>query len=221
VLTLVVTNVFPIQALPPLTGTPLDLLKEAVQYKSRSGAVTIPEGKSGTSSVRLTTLLAFTVSVFIASVVCCLCFTPARTAVDCLGALPVACEKLEQHLLLPAGKMTQLWTLLSGGERQRAIIACGLILASAPDSPLLDEGTPPRYDKEGVGTEAAHARGDRGAISNCVLLLDEPTAACDEAACAAVERAIKASNVACIIVTHDPRQALRLAHTRIVLSETL
>jgi hypothetical protein len=34
------------QALPPLTGTPLDLLKEAVQYKSRSGAVTIPESKS-------------------------------------------------------------------------------------------------------------------------------------------------------------------------------
>jgi ABC-type phosphate transport system ATPase subunit len=128
---------------------------------------------------------------------------------------------LEQHLLLPAGKMTQLWTLLSGGERQRAIIACGLILASAPESPLLDEGTPPRYDEEGVGTGAAHARGDSGAISNCVLLLDEPTAACDEASCAAVERAIKASNVACIIVTHDPRQALRLAHTRIVLSETL
>jgi ABC-type iron transport system FetAB ATPase subunit len=142
-----------------------------------------------------------------------------RTIVDCLGGLPAACEKLEQHLLLPAGKMTQLWTLLSGGERQRAIIACGLILAGAPDCPLLDEGTPPR--EEGVGTEAAHARGDRGAISNCVLLLDEPTAACDEAACAAVERAIKASNVACIIVTHDPRQALRLAHTRIVLSEAL
>jgi ABC-type iron transport system FetAB ATPase subunit len=154
--------------------------------------------------------------------VCWLCFTPARTIVDCLGGLPAACEKLEQHLLLPAGKMTQLWTVLSGGERQRAIIACGLILASAPDSPLVDEGTPPRYDEEGVGTGMEeHARGDRGAMSNCVLLLDEPTAACDEAACAAVERAIKASNVACIIVTHDPRQALRLAHTRIVLSETL
>jgi ABC-type phosphate transport system ATPase subunit len=118
--------------------------------------------------------------------------------------------------------MTQLWTLLSGGERQRAIIACGLILASAPHSPLLDERTPPRNDDEGVGTGTAeHAQGDPGAISNCVLLLDEPTAACDEAACAAVERAIKASNVACIIVTHDPRQALRLAHTRIVLSEVL
>jgi putative ABC transport system permease protein len=33
------------QALPPLTGTPLDLLKEAVRYKSRSGTVTIPESK--------------------------------------------------------------------------------------------------------------------------------------------------------------------------------
>jgi ATPase subunit of ABC transporter with duplicated ATPase domains len=39
----------------------------------------------------------------------------------------------------------------------------------------------------------------------CILLLDEPTAACDERTCALVERAIRNSGVAVLFVTHDSR----------------
>ena len=44
-----------------------------------------------------------------------------------------------------------------------------------------------------------------------VLLLDEPTAALDEAARDAVERALAGLDLSMVIVTHDPAQAERLA----------
>lgn len=55
--------------------------------------------------------------------------------------------------------------------------------------------------------------------SHAVLLLDEPTAACDPLACAAVERLLIKTGVACVVVTHDERQAARLATTRVLLTE--
>jgi ABC-type iron transport system FetAB ATPase subunit len=54
-----------------------------------------------------------------------------------------------------------------------------------------------------------------------VLLFDEPTAACDSLSCAAVERALISSGVACILITHDERQAIRVAHKRIILSPVI
>ena len=44
-----------------------------------------------------------------------------------------------------------------------------------------------------------------------VLLLDEPTAALDEAARDAVERALAGLDLSMVLVTHDPAQAERLA----------
>lgn len=50
-----------------------------------------------------------------------------------------------------------------------------------------------------------------------LLLLDEPTAACDPDTTLLVERALVASGAAMICITHDERQAQRLAHRRVVL----
>ncbi len=49
------------------------------------------------------------------------------------------------------------------------------------------------------------------ALRPSVLLLDEPTAACDAVAAAAVEAAVAASGAACVWVSHDPAQPARLA----------
>jgi ABC-type phosphate transport system ATPase subunit len=133
---------------------------------------------------------------------------------------------MEGRLLLGAGKMSQQWGTLSGGERQRAIIACGLILCRGrapeeiPTAPgkLFPSRPSAQSADPGLGGQSTGERVGATAGAGCVLLLDEPTAACDDVACAAVERVLVQSGVACVIVTHDSRQAERLAHTRIVLS---
>ena len=54
-----------------------------------------------------------------------------------------------------------------------------------------------------------------------VLLLDEPTSALDEAATAQVESVISSAvrdrGLACVMVTHNPDQAVRLAHRALLL----
>ncbi len=151
---------------------------------------------------------------------------------------------MEKELLLDAGKLSQAWALLSGGERQRAIIACALVLVGVTRPPSTDGessgGSMSRsLDGDDAGDSAVEmlqsARDDceEGADPEAdprdcnwsdvdadsrpyaVLLLDEPTAACDAVSCAAVERAIVASGSAVILITHDEQQARRLAHRRI------
>jgi ABC-type uncharacterized transport system ATPase component len=51
-----------------------------------------------------------------------------------------------------------------------------------------------------------------------LLLLDEPTAACDAEACALVEKAVVASGLTLMIITHDSKQAERLSHKRLVMT---
>lgn len=51
-----------------------------------------------------------------------------------------------------------------------------------------------------------------------VLLLDEPTAACDAEACALVERAIVGSGLTVMIITHDKAQAERISHRRLLIA---
>ena len=43
-----------------------------------------------------------------------------------------------------------------------------------------------------------------------MLLVDEPTAACDTTSAAAVETALKASGAALVWVSHDPEQPARV-----------
>ena len=103
---------------------------------------------------------------------------------------------MEQKLLLRDGILTSEWKTLSGGERQRAAIATGILLGSSTDE---------RCESGGIQ------------YPNAVLLLDEPTAACDATSCEAVERTLLASRLAMIIITHDERQSERIAHRRILL----
>ncbi len=62
------------------------------------------------------------------------------------------------------------------------------------------------------------------ALKPAVLLLDEPTSALDARATAAVEEALqrlrRQGGLSIVLVTHDPRQAQRLASARIELEPT-
>lgn len=98
------------------------------------------------------------------------------------------CLTIANSVGLEASKMDQLWRELSGGERQRALIACALLLIKAATITSADEPL------------------------NCVLLLDEPTAACDQLSAALVEAAIIESKATVLMITHDDRQSKRFAH---------
>eukprot|EP00597_Dinobryon_sp_UTEXLB2267_P004529 CAMPEP_0170060906 /NCGR_PEP_ID=MMETSP0019_2-20121128/2678_1 /TAXON_ID=98059 /ORGANISM="Dinobryon sp., Strain UTEXLB2267" /LENGTH=563 /DNA_ID=CAMNT_0010266613 /DNA_START=294 /DNA_END=1985 /DNA_ORIENTATION=+ len=107
------------------------------------------------------------------------------------------CRDMESQLLLEDGKLDQSWASLSGGERQRAAIGCALILTRSFQNQM---------------------EWDARRRPEVVLLLDEPTAACDAVSCLAVEAAIVKSGAACLFITHDDRQATRIAHRRIILT---
>ena len=62
------------------------------------------------------------------------------------------------------------------------------------------------------------AGGDASSHNGCVLLLDEPTAACDMETSLLVERALVTSGCTLIMITHDERQAIRMAHKRLMLT---
>lgn len=109
------------------------------------------------------------------------------------------CKRVEQSLLLREGILSSSWSSLSGGERQRAAIALGLLLGCSGDDKIGNADKSIEYPK-------------------AVLLLDEPTAACDATTCDAVEKALVVSGLAMIIITHDDRQSKRIAHRRIILS---
>lgn len=112
------------------------------------------------------------------------------------------CNRIEQSLLLRDGILSSAWSSLSGGERQRAAIAIGLLLGCSVDERSFNDAKSIEYPK-------------------AVLLLDEPTAACDATSCKAVEKALIVSGLAMIIITHDERQAQRIAHRRIVIDQKI
>lgn len=53
----------------------------------------------------------------------------------------------------------------------------------------------------------------------CLLLCDEPTAACDPSTSLIVEKALMDSGCAIMLITHDESQARRLAHKRLLLTK--
>lgn len=117
---------------------------------------------------------------------------------------------MEVSLGLTEGKLSSQWTSLSGGERQRAAIACALILArTVPDG----EAVPVDGDHGTKGGEEGKTR-----RPGCVILFDEPTAACDADTCLLVERAIMECGAAVVMITHDDRQSVRVAHRRLRLT---
>ena len=125
---------------------------------------------------------------------------------------------MEAALLLSPGKLSQPWVRLSGGECQRCAIAVALLLARCCDG-AAECGCDGDSSRDATAVFSAGTEvvmGARQQIS-AVVLLDEPTAACDAESCAAVERALVGSGVAAVIVTHDDAQAFRLAHRRLLL----
>jgi len=111
--------------------------------------------------------------------------------------------KMEASLGLEEGKLSQKWTDLSGGQRQRAIIGCGLLLAKTLQ----------------IDDDATNSVNNQNRYScPCILLMDEPTAACDSETTLLVEKALVESGCAIIMITHDDRQSLRIATKRIILT---
>eukprot|EP01038_Epipyxis_sp_PR26KG_P010274 gene10274-13815_t len=136
------------------------------------------------------------------------CRSQSSEAINLLKELDVKCEQMEDMLLLERGKMNALWNSLSGGERQRCIIGCSLLLGGLITSNSLNNNSNnSNNSNDNNNKNHPHA----------ILLLDEPTAACDEVTCAAVERALLMSGLSAILITHDVRQSLRIANRRIVL----
>lgn len=140
------------------------------------------------------------------------------------------CLELEESLGLREGLMGEPWGKMSGGERQRAAIACALLLVRTTPRRVLSCLPPTAVD-----TTATNAPGGNGrnllasenseeerwkSVREAVLLLDEPTAACDVETTLRVEEALKRSGAAIIMVTHDDRQALRMPHRRILLTSS-
>ena len=106
---------------------------------------------------------------------------------------------------------------LSGGERQRAAIGCALLLSGAgcQQSREGEGGYEGGYEGGGGGREGGLGGGREGGLGGSerdkpgvVLLLDEPTAACDPTTAKLVERAIVRSGVTVIWVTHDHAQVV-------------
>ena len=151
------------QAVPPLNGSPINLLEEAVEFRCRYSST-------------------------------------AKSTIHS------RCAEMEEILLLGAGKLSLEWVKLSGGERQRAAIACALILIN--------------YDNEcnSARVSVIDKRHQSRRECDSVLLLDEPTAACDAATTAAIEAALLYCGAAIILTTHDSRQSSRLAQRRMTFS---
>lgn len=191
------------QALPPLQGSPIALLLECLSYSSRDMS------HPSTESAKVETTLT--------KGGCCtsqpdLCYNYIIPQLLTTDAAIAECRRMEGELLLERGKMEQAWSALSGGERQRSIIACALILAGTMRSSDSDR------TESLSGSVEEGVTGCGVSVCDAVLLLDEPTAACDAAACAAVEKAVAASGAAVVVVTHDDKQAQRMAHRRVVLA---
>lgn len=132
-----------------------------------------------------------------------------------LAELETQCRRLEVSLGLRDHMLSQAWNTLSGGERQRAAISCALILAtSMPAWELQLQGASSETSAE--ASPVYHQR-EVQHFPDTLLLLDEPTAACDTETTLLVERALVASGAAMVCITHDERQAQRIAHRRILL----
>jgi ABC-type iron transport system FetAB ATPase subunit len=132
-------------------------------------------------------------------------------------------RRWEELLLLPVEIFSKKWNSLSGGERQRAVIICGLTLAlsmtfnkktnylrkilqnNQTDMDVESRQTTRKVDDE------------EGEMNPCILLLDEPTAACDQQTTLVMEQVLIETRLTTIIITHHESQAQRIANRRIIL----
>lgn len=114
--------------------------------------------------------------------------------------LAVYSRRMESSLGLSTNKLDQTWGSFSGGERQRAAIGVALILSAILTS----------------NSNQASVLDNPGAV---VLLLDEPTSACDKLTALRVEEALCTAGISIIMITHDHAQAIRFATRRIIFKE--
>lgn len=140
-----------------------------------------------------------------------------RAAIAC--ALIVACsvENSQRVATVSASSSTVQSPLPSNREDHQE---------EADETAVLESGSlswtlPAGHIGSPNNNSSSNEEDNLGSVDNfpdAVLLLDEPTAACDPQTCLAVERALIVSGVAMIIITHDERQAERMAHRRLILT---
>ena len=106
----------------------------------------------------------------------------------------------EISLGLAEGKMQEPWSSLSGGERQRSAIAVAITVASVLT----------------CNSKLSAMKDSPGSI---VLLLDEPTGACDLQTTMNVENTLISLGFTVIMVSHDVDQQQRFSTRRIILTE--
>ncbi len=109
------------------------------------------------------------------------------------------------------GILSNKWSTLSGGERQRAVMATAFILALS-----LTYTTKENCFLVNPLVVTASTISHSSSADAVVLLLDEPTAACDAETTVAIEELLRQSKLSIIMITHNNQQALRLANRRIV-----
>ena len=107
---------------------------------------------------------------------------------------------------------TKKWNTLSGGERQRAAIICGLLLALAVDYHLKTNYL--RRIGRAIPADPSLSAQERPSV---LVLLDEPTAACDPETTKIMEQVFKESQLTFLLITHNEQQARRIANRRILL----
>jgi putative ABC transport system permease protein len=175
------------QAFASLSGTPKEFLLECLTYQCREKMATFKHMLANPSEVE------------------------------------TAITNMERRLGLVRGKFDQQWRDLSGGERQRVAIGVTFILITNRKTTVhTEEPRDGRHDEpEFVGANddrnITNANGFVGSARGSVVLLDEPTAACDPQTSLLVEQLIRESGATTIVITHDTRQAERIAHRRIIM----
>ena len=133
---------------------------------------------------------------------------------------------IEREMGLSLGKMEETWGSLSGGERQRAAISVALVLANLVTSysKLPAVCGNPGSGRLVVSSETFHdyffnVSHTFFRFTPVMILLDEPTSACDAETAITVENALRKAGHTIFMISHDAEQQQRFATKRVVLRD--
>ena len=124
-------------------------------------------------------------------------------------------------------KMDELWSTLSGGERQRSSFflppPCSLLSIYFFTNFYLIKKNRAAISVALILAKSLVAYAKDLSMQNqpgsVILLLDEPTSACDHACVMTIEQALISSGITLVVISHDFDQAKRLGTKSIVFQE--